>query len=108
MATLTVQAVSPLGTVHTLAAAAGGGDKMPPGNHNFLVVKNGDAGSHTVTINSVPLSNFGTDEDLVVAVAAGVTKLIGPLPANRFAGTDGLVAITYDGVTSVTVAAVEA
>jgi len=101
MATLATQQVALTGTAHTLAAASGGGDKLHPGDH-------GDSGSHTVTVNSQKLSNFGTDEDVVVAVAAGVTKLIGPFPASRFAGSDGLVAVTYDGVTSVTVAAVEA
>lgn len=108
MATLTTAQVTPTGTVDTLVAAAVGGDKCAPGTPDapvWIEVLNGSGGSINVTVDSVTLSNYGADADLVVAVAAGVRKKIGPLHAQRFAGTDGLVAITYSAVTTVTVGA---
>lgn len=105
MATLSTQHASLTGTAITMATAAGGGDKFHPGEGVMLLVTNGDSSSHTVTIDSKQLSNFGTDENVAVAVAAGATRLIGPLPASRFAGSDGLGDISYSAATSMTIAA---
>lgn len=103
MATLSTQQIAQAGLNPAHASAAGGGDKFTPGDTTFVQVINGDSGSHTVTIDSKKVSNYGTDVNLAVAVPAGERRMIGPLPADRFAGTDGLGDITYDGVTSVTV-----
>lgn len=110
MATLTTQAVTTAGIVPSFAAAAGGGDKVRPGNHTYLAVVNGGGGSITVTIDDPNSLNPGNaaafNPDLSVAVAAGATKYIGPLTATRFRNSsDGLVAVSYSGVTSVTVGA---
>jgi hypothetical protein len=79
---------------------------VAPGNDVFLHVKNGGGGSITVTVDSVTPCNQGGDHDLAVAVPAAQERMIGPLPASRFANaTTGLVNITYSGVTTVTVAA---
>lgn len=84
-----------------LVAAASGGDKAPVGAGRFLIVKNGDASSHTATIAS-PGTVKGLDvENPALVVAAGDIGMI-PLPS-ILAGTDGRAAITYDAVTSVTV-----
>lgn len=108
MAVLTRPVASLAGTVQALVAAAAGGDKFPPGDHTMLVVKNADATPKTVTIDSVTPSNYGTDADVVVVVAAGETRYIGPFPAQRFASpTDGLVSVTYSAVVSVTVGPVD-
>jgi hypothetical protein len=40
-----------------------------------------------------------------VSVAAGATKLIGPIPQDFRDTADNLVDITYSGVTSLTIAA---
>lgn len=107
MATLSVQQITLAGTVTSYASAAGGGDKCLPGENTFIGVFNGGASPITVTVDSVRNSDQGTDEDLVVTVANGVQKYIGPLKPNRFANaSDGLVSWTYSGVSSVTVAAV--
>lgn len=107
MATLTRQQVSLDGTTVTYAAAGGSGDKCLPGDTTWIEVANASGGAITVTVNSQTPSNYGTDEDVAVSVANGATDRIGPLPANRFAASaDGLVAWTYSGTTSVTVAAV--
>lgn len=109
MATLTVQEVTRAGTTLTAAAAAGGGDKFLPSDRTWYRVINGGGGAITVTfvtpgsvISDVPVS------DVAVSVGAGVTKDIGPFPADLFANpSDGLCDVTYSGVTTVTVAAVK-
>lgn len=108
MATLSVQEVGRAGAVITHGSAAGGGDSFAPSKETFLSVINGGGGSITVTV-ATPRQAFPDVEtaDVAVAVAAGVTKLLGPFPAEHFAqADDGLADITYSGVTSVTIAAI--
>lgn len=105
MATLTVKSATLSGTDASLVAAAGGGDAAQPGDHMFLRLKNGSGSTITVTINSVAPDNYGVDQDVVVSVLAAADIIVGPLPAQRFAFTDGLVHWTYSGVTSLTVGA---
>lgn len=109
MATLTVQEVTRAGAILTYAAAAGGGDKFAPTIDTWLRVINGGGGSITVTV--VTPNTLVSDVaigDVAVSVGAGVTKDIGPFPAELFANpTDGLADVTYSGVTTVTVAAVK-
>ncbi|BBA99277.1 hypothetical protein RVR_5824 [Actinacidiphila reveromycinica] len=87
-------------------AAASGGDDCPVGAGVVLVVKNADSASHTVT-----LATPGTvDGDLAVAdrtvtVAAGTTELIPVTNTYRNPAT-GRANLTYDGVTSVSVAVI--
>ena len=107
MATLTTQPVNPSGLGPTYVAASAGGDKVAPGPTVFLHAKNASGGAITVTVNSQTLCNQGFDHDLVVSVPAGADRMIGPLTADRYAApADGLVSITYSGVTSLTVAAI--
>ena len=113
MATLATQSVSTAGLAPSYASAAGGGDKCRPGEHTFLHVVNGGGGSINVTVNDPNSQNPGNaasfNPDLVVAVGAGANKMIGPLKASRFRdASDGLVAISYSGVSSVTVAVIAA
>ncbi|WP_282703247.1 hypothetical protein [Streptomyces sp. CC219B] len=86
-------------------AAAGGGDTAPVGAGRFLYVNNADASPHTVTV-----ATPGTVKGLAVADASLVVAAgdHGLLPLNNvYRGANGRAAITYDGVTSVTVAAFE-
>lgn len=104
MALLVAQPIVKSGTVLTLAAASGGGDHLPVGESTFLVIKNGDASSHTVTLVTTASEGGLAVADEVVAVAAGVTKVIGPLVPELFQDpTDGTCHVTYDAVTTVTV-----
>lgn len=89
-----------------LVAATAGGDTAATGAGVLLVVKNADAASHTVTLATPQV----VDGDLAVAdrtvtVAAGTTQVI-PLTATYRDPATGLASITYDGVTSVSVAVV--
>ena len=106
MAVLATVVVGLAGTAPALVAAAGGGDRIEPGDRVFLHAKTTGTVS-TITIDSVAPSNYGTDADVVVVMPATGERFIGPLPASRFASnSDGLVSITYSAVTGLTVEAV--
>jgi hypothetical protein len=104
MATLTPQVVVLTGITPTLVAASAGGDEFVNSGRDFIHIKNGDASSMDVTINSQALCNQGQDHDVVVTVPASTgEKFIGPFPKDRFNDTAGKVQITYSAVTSVTI-----
>ncbi|MFD9064186.1 hypothetical protein ACFVZ3_21985 [Kitasatospora purpeofusca] len=89
-----------------LTAASAGGDTAPTGPGRFLVVKNGDASSHTVTVVTPGTVNGLAVADATVTVPAGKIHTI-PL-GGVFAGPTARRAnITYDAVTSLTVGAFE-
>jgi hypothetical protein len=105
MATLATQVIPHDGVAPTYASAASGGDKGTPGAGVMIHVKNGDSGSHTLTL-AVP----GEVDSLAVAsravaVAAGAAKFIPLIDLYKDPAT-GLASWTYDAVTSVTIAVV--
>ena len=65
-------------------AAASAADTFVPNERGYLEVLNSSAGSINVTLDSVERTQFGSDENPVIAVAAGVRKKIGPLYPKRF------------------------
>lgn len=81
-------------------AASASGDKFLPGDRVFVGVLNLSGGSITVTIDSPTSCSQGSTHDVAVAIGSLSGRLIGPFPAQRFAGTDGLVAMTYSSHTS--------
>lgn len=118
MATLTVAKLAEAG-LDTLSpafvAANAGGDSIP-GNkgRTFLYVKNGSGGALVVTatppLASVQQERLGTLTRGAIQVSVpgtGGERLIGPFPPGAFNDTNGAVAITYSGVTSLTVKAFE-
>ena len=112
MADLTIQDVVEGGLAASYAAAAAGGDAVLNLQGDvFLHVKNGDVSSHTVTVTAQDTSEdvpgFGnmTKANLAVAVPASGERFIGPFPRQAFNDANGKVQITYDDVTSVTIAA---
>lgn len=103
MALLTTQPIQITGTAPSYAAAAAGGDKVPPGNRTFVHIKNGSAAAITATV-VVPGQMFGQElPDVAVSVPAGGDRMIGPLVPQL--AVNGNVDITYSAVTSVTIAA---
>jgi len=114
MATLTRQAIAASGTAITHAvpsATTMGADKCPPGDHTFVWVKNGSGSSITFKVNDpnsvAPAGSVGFDPDISVTIAAGAEKLVGPLPATRFADpSDGLVQLQSSATTSIGIACV--
>jgi hypothetical protein len=105
MATLSTQVVALTGLSPTYASAAGGGDKCEVGDRNFLHVKNGGGSSITVTLTSVASVRGQAVSNVTVSVPATSERMIGPLSADLLQNpSDGLCAIGYSGVTTVTVA----
>jgi len=101
MAALTIQDASNGANV-TLAAASGGGDTVAGGSRASgwdigvaLLVQNGGAGAITVSIDGVAQTALPN--------TAGANLAVYPLYATQYGKVR---AITYTGVTSVTVAAV--
>lgn len=107
MATLTVDVIDNTTGLADPAgvAAAGGGDDFPNDGNTMLKVVNGGGGAITVTVDSVTTCNFGFDHNSpdAASVGAGETRFFGPFPVARFGSS---VAVSYSGVTSVTVAAI--
>lgn len=107
MATLTTQTITAAGLDPAYAAAAGGGDKVRPGDGVFLHVINADASPITVTL-ATPGSYYGTEAnpDIDYTVAATGEQMI-PVPVTPFADASdsGLASVSYSAVVTVTVAA---
>lgn len=104
MATLTAAQAGIAGVDPGFVAASAGGDKVAPTTRGALLVRNGSGGSITVTIAWPGNSKYGVaNPDPTIAVPAGEDRIIGPFGSD-LADTDGLVAITYSGVTSLEVA----
>lgn len=109
MATLTPVQAQLAGAVVTMAAASAGGDKVDGSDSVAVLVTNGSGASIDVTISVPGKTRAGQDEpDVTVAVAAGASKLIGPLlDFLEDRATDRLVHIGYSATTTVTVAALK-
>lgn len=105
VAVLTSQQVTHAGlssTAGMVAATPTTGDKFQPGANVWLDVNNASGVSVTVTVDSKVPSNYGTDSDVVKVIPAGERHEIGPFPAQRFAGTDGLADVVCAPAASVT------
>lgn len=111
MAVLTPQLLVPTGLSPSFVAAAATGDIFPNDDRTFVVVKNGDASSHTVTIakqRNVAKEGYGTitlsDISVVVPPTSGEVWIA--VPPGQY-NASGQAQMTYDDVTSVTVAVVK-
>jgi hypothetical protein len=84
------------------------GDTFANDGRTILHVKNANAGTCTVTVNSIKPCDQGTDHDVVVVVAATTgDEMIGPFDPGRFNDSSGNVTVTTYSVTaSVSVAAI--
>lgn len=111
MAVLNKQEIVESGLAATYSAAASGGDTFVNNGAEFLHVKNGGAGSITVTVTAqaTGASNkvYGalTKSNVSVAVGAGADKFIGPFPPAAF-NTGDSASVTYSAATSVTIAVI--
>lgn len=105
MANLATTTIATAGGAVPFVAASAGGDKAQTGSRFALLVKNGDTVTHTVTIVTPGTVDGLAISDRTVAVAAGATVAV-LLKDTYNDPTTGLALITYDAVTSVTVAVV--
>lgn len=102
MSQYATQQIKPAGVIPTLAAVTSS-DTFVTGPRSFLHVKNGSGSSINVTLN-IPGQRFGQPiTPVVVAVAAGAEKLIGPLlPAEFEDPSTRLGTVGYSATTTVT------
>lgn len=105
MAVLAAQDVAVTGLDEIVfAAAAAGGDEAPCGRGIVLLVANGDASSHTLTVTTPGTVKGIPIDDVEVAIAAGETAAV-PMDALAYRSPSTLRAsLSYDAVTDVTVA----
>jgi hypothetical protein len=103
MATLAPQTITLAGLTPT-GAAVSAADKFAPGPTTFLYVRNTGGAPCDVTVDSKVPSNYGTDVNIGPVTVAATTGevMLGPFPAQRFAGTDGLADVTFSAQTGVT------
>lgn len=96
MAEIPLQKIGPTGLNNVDMTQAAAGDTAQTGENKKLVVNNGDAAAHTVTI-AVPGNGFTgvANPDLAVVVAAGDLAII-PLPDIYTDPTDNRAHISYD------------
>lgn len=106
-ALLTVQDVAITGLNPSFVAADVAGDTFPNDGRSYLEVVNGGGGAITVTIDDLrsvaPEGAAAFDPDPDISVPAGETRKIGPFEKSRFDDDASVVAVSYSGVTSVTV-----
>lgn len=105
MADLTIQTVARAGVAPSYASCAAGGDKFIPDSDTFVHIKNGSGGALTATFATPGDVHGEAIADRAVSVPAGGERMIGPFPKNLFADNadSGKAAITYSGVTSLTI-----
>lgn len=96
-----------------VAASAGGDSILNPRGNAVIRVANGGGSSINVTLAATITSRPGDGTfppqavgNKVVAVPAGATRLIGPIPP-AFNDGNNRVQVTYSGVTTVTIEAYE-
>lgn len=74
-----------------------GGDKFSPGSGVIVHAKNTNAATRTITFTTPGLVQEFAIADMTATIPATTgDKFLGPFPPELFAGSDGLVAMTYD------------
>lgn len=104
MAALTVAKAALAGVDPNPQAAAGGGDTVVNNGRTVLIIANGSGAPITVTVDSPAACSQGFAHDQDIVVPATDSVVAGPFPQNRFGGD---LALTYSGVTTLTVAPVD-
>lgn len=87
-------------------AAAAGGDEAPCGRGLLLLVRNGDASSHTLTITTPGTVRGIPIDDVDVVIADGSIAAV-PLATVYRNQSTLRASLSYDAVTSVDVAVVQ-
>tara|TARA_R100001480_G_scaffold7322_1_gene14899 strand:+ start:10302 stop:10637 length:336 start_codon:yes stop_codon:yes gene_type:complete len=107
MATLAVENITlDTSLTPTYNSAAGGGDDFVNNGRTFLHIKNGSGSPIVATINSLVNCSQGFDHNVDITIPAGSEEMCGPFNTGRFNDGDGKVGITYDDVTTLTVAVI--
>ena len=110
MAALTVAILDLTGVIPAAvdAAATAGGDTFANNGNTFFYADNAGGADIEISFDDTGTPTPGGtidafDPDVTVDVTAGTIAMIGPFPTQRFGTT---VSVTYEGVVSLTVAAI--
>lgn len=103
MATLTVTQIPKTGVELALTAAAGGGDEFANDGNTVFIANNGSGGDITLTIVSQATADGLAIADRTVTLTAGDLEAVADLDPDIYNDSDGMVQVTYSGVTSLTV-----
>lgn len=101
---IAVQSVTFAGATPTFSSANVDGNFFTNDGFTVLYIKNDGGGELNVTIDSQTLCNQGFDHDEVITIGAGAEGVIGIFGKKRWNDINQFIQITYDTVTSVTVA----
>lgn len=104
MTTRAVQAPGIAGAT-VVANTAAASDSFLNNGNVMLVITNGDSASHTCTLddpNTPVPSGSAANNDAVLTVPAGASKVFGPFPPSRFNDADGKVQMAWSVTTSMT------
>lgn len=103
MATLTVQSITRSGLTPSFASAAGGGDQFANGGFEYAEFVNGSGGTITISATIQKTVDGNTPTAKQITVGAGARGKFGPFPPEFYNDTNGMVQLTYSGVSSLTV-----
>lgn len=103
MALIPEAIAAPTGTATAGRTAVNGDTIGNLSDKTQLVVQNASGGSVTVTITAVKPCSQGVLHDSVSVVAAGTTKVIGPIDSRYANSVSGLAVVNYSATASVTV-----
>ncbi len=104
MATLTVQQIDLDGEAADYVACGAGGDEFANNGKTYIHVKNTNAATRTVTVDSPRLCDQGFAHDLAIIIPATTGDVkIGPFPTARFNDVNQKVQLTYSAVTNLTI-----
>ena len=103
MATLTVVQIPKTGIELALTAAAGGGDAFANDGRTVFIANNASGGDITATFVTQATADGLAIADRAVVITAGDLESVADLDPDIYNDSDGLVTVTYSGVTSLTV-----
>lgn len=89
----------------TFQAAAPGGDSFANDGATELLISNTGPTARTVTAIAVRKCSHGFLDHWEIEVDAGELMRFGPFRSDRFNSSTGVVSVTYDDATDLTVAA---
>lgn len=108
MALIATQSIAASGLTPSFQAAASGGDQYSPASNTFLYFKNGSGSPITVTVVTTATIFGQPISNVAVSVPAGGESLCGPFDPGMVAQSGSSLAnLTYSGVSSLTVAAIQ-
>jgi alanine dehydrogenase len=103
MATLAVQNITITGLEATKIACNAGGDVFPNDGNTMIILENGSGGDITVTAATAQSIQGLAVADASIVVQAGEERSCGLFDPALFNNSSGQVALTYSGVSSLTV-----